>query len=108
VTRRLLVLGLIVAPLLACGDGSRADCDSAQRQVTDCLERYCTVDEGMFCACYLAGEHLETVAECSCEEGSVWSVMEASVCDDLAGAPTLDCAGLEASIRQFQRNGGCP
>lgn len=107
-TARRLARLLCLAPLLACGEASDADCDTAERQVTACLDRYCDQDEGAFCGCYLLGEHLETTGGCACEAGAVWPEMQESVCDELDGAPDLDCNGLQASIRRFEARGGCP
>lgn len=106
-TRRRAVCALSGALLLACGHGSDADCDEAARQVQACLEAYCAIDDGAFCGCYAVGQHLETIEGCSCEDGTVWAQMEPSVCEELDGAPALDCAGLEATIRRFEAFGGC-
>lgn len=106
--RALLACALSIAPLLGCGEGSANDCDEAARQVTVCLDEYCAHDTGAFCGCYAEGEHLETTGGCACEEGTVWAQMEESVCEELEGAPSLDCNGLLATIRRFEAHGGCP
>ena len=92
----------------ACTGGSGDSCRQAEQQVAECLDRLCAGDEdGAFCVCHEAGQHLPENGSCACAEGTVWNEMQESVCDELDGDPVLDCEGLMATVRRFERWENC-
>jgi hypothetical protein len=101
-------LTLLIVLLAACGDSSDDPCGEAERQVAECMDRLCAGDEdGPFCGCHEAGQHLPADRSCTCATGSVWDEMRESVCEELDDAPALDCEGLMATVRRFERFEGC-
>lgn len=94
--------------IASCGDAPADACGQAERQVAECLDQLCAGDEdGPFCVCHEAGQHLPANGNCACTAGTVWDEMQASVCEELQGAPELDCEGLMATVRRFERFEGC-
>jgi len=97
-------------PLLlfaGCGGDASDACAQAEQQVAGCLDDLCDGDDGAFCRCHAAGQHLVTDGGCSCEDGSYWDTVGEGVCDELDFEPDLDCKGLRATIRRFERAGAC-
>lgn len=96
-----------VVSAAACSDGSGA-CVQAERQVAECLDRLCAGDEdGAFCVCNEAGQHLPENGSCACAEGTVWDEMRESVCEELDSDPVLDCEGFMATVRRFEQWENC-
>jgi len=92
----------------ACSDGSGDACGQAEQQVAECLDRLCAGDEdGAFCMCHEAGQHLPENGSCACAEGTVWDEMRESVCEELDSDPALDCEGFMATVRRFEQWENC-